>query len=171
MHQANWMSMSIIVTLLACMVQRFVSSMSLNKYASAASYRHKMVCPWKCKSYLPTSRAILWTSHEKGLLQMRSSVLFWNWWISQRATIPSQYFWGFFSGANCKNSFWGALPPMVGQNFLWAGSSVPNIDGPASTAIWANCQGWWWLHWPPHLFQLLCLLYPFVQLLLTGRGF
>ena len=32
-------------------------------------------------------------------------------------------------------------------------------------------SGWQWLWWPPHLFQLLCLLYPFVQLLLTGRGY
>ena len=34
----------------------------------------------------------------------------------------------------------GALPPMIGQSFLQAGSSPPNIDGMASAAIWANCQ-------------------------------
>ena len=37
-----------------------------------------------------------------------------------------------------RNSFWGALPPMVGQSFLWTGSS-PEADGPGSAAIWANC--------------------------------
>ena len=55
-----------IVTLLVCMVQRLVSSISPTKYASADSCRHKMVCPWKCRSYLPTSRAISWTSCKKG---------------------------------------------------------------------------------------------------------
>ena len=28
---------------------------------------------------------------------------------------------------------------MVGWSFLQAGSSPPNIDGPASAAIWTNC--------------------------------
>ena len=35
--------------------------------------------------------------------------------------------------------FQKVLPPMVGWNFLQAGSSLPDIDGPASAAIWANC--------------------------------
>ena len=33
----------------------------------------------------------------------------------------------------------GALPPTVGQSFLLAGSFLPNVDGLASAAIWANC--------------------------------
>ena len=70
---------------------------------------------------------------------MRSSVLFWNWQISQRATIPSQYFQA-FSFPAIKNSFLGPLPPTVGWNIFLAGSSPPNIDGLASAAIWANCQ-------------------------------
>ena len=37
-----------------------------------------------------------------------------------------------------KNSCWGALLPTVGWNFLLTGSSLPDIDGPASIAIWAN---------------------------------
>ena len=46
----------------------------------------------------------------------------------------------FFTLLACKNYFWGgALPPMVGWSFLRAGSSPPNLDGPDSTAIWANC--------------------------------
>ena len=32
----------------------------------------------------------------------------------------------------------GALPPMVSQSFLLAGSSLPDVDGPDSAAIWAN---------------------------------
>ena len=72
------MSLGIIVTHFACMAQRLVSSMRPTKYASAASCRHIMALPWKHKSYLPTSRAISWTSHEKGSFLIRSSVLFWN---------------------------------------------------------------------------------------------
>ena len=98
-----------------------------------------MALPWKRRSNFPTSRAISWTSHEKGSFLMRSSVLFWNCWISQRATVPGWYFLVFLTFLAWRNSFWGALPPTVGQSFLWTGSS-PKSDGPASTAIWANCQ-------------------------------
>ena len=121
------------------MVQRLVSSMRPTTYASAASSRHMMVLPWKCKSYLPTSRAISWTNHEKGNFLMRSSVLFWNHQISQRATVPGQYFLVFLTLLAWRNSFQGALLPTVGWSFLLNGSSLPNVDGPASTAIWANC--------------------------------
>ena len=69
---------------------------------------------------------------------MRSSVLFWNCQISQRATVPGQYFLVFFTFLVLRNSFQGALPPTVGQGFLLTGSS-PKADGPASAAIWANC--------------------------------
>ena len=108
-------------------------------YASAASCRHIMALPWKCKSYLPTSRAISQTSHEKGSFLIRSSVLFWNCQISQRATVPGWYFLVFLTLPAWRNSFQGALPHTVGWSFLLTGYS-PKADGPASTAIWANCQ-------------------------------
>ena len=133
------MSLGIIVTQFACMAQRLASSMRPTKYASAASCRHTMVLPWKHKSYLPTSRAMSGTSHQKGSFLIRSSVLFWNHQISQRATVPGQYFLVFLTFPAWRNSFWGALPPMVGWSFLWTGSSS-EADDPASTAIWANCQ-------------------------------
>ena len=91
-------------------------------------------------SYLPTSRAILQTSHEKGIFQIRSSVLFWNWQILQRALVPGWYIWGLFTFPAFRDSFWGTLPPTVGWSFLLAGSSPPSMDGPASAATWANCQ-------------------------------
>ena len=75
----------------------------------------------------------------KGHLCMRSSVLLWNWQILWRATIPSQYFWGLFNMPAVKNSFLGALPPMVGQSFFWAGSSPTDVDGPTSVAICTSC--------------------------------
>ena len=113
--------------------------MRLTKYASAASCRHIMALLWKHRSYLPTSRAVSGTSHEKGNFLIRSSVLFWNCQISQRAIVPGWYFLVFLTLPAWRNSFWGALPPMVGGSFLQTGSS-PKADGPASTAIWANCQ-------------------------------
>ena len=53
--------------------------------------------------------------------------------------MPGQYFLVFLTLPAWRNSFLGALPPMVSWSFLLTGSSLPNIDGPASTAIWANC--------------------------------
>ena len=53
--------------------------------------------------------------------------------------MPGQYFLVFLTFPAWRNSFWGALPPMVGQSFLLTGSS-PNADSPASAAIWANYQ-------------------------------
>ena len=138
MQWANWMSLGIIVSRFACMVQRLASSMRLTTYASAASCRHIMVLPWKCRSVLPTERAISWTSHEKGSFLLRSSVLFWNRQISQRATVPGWYFLVFLTFPALRNSFQGALPPTVGQSFLLTGSS-PETDSLASTAIWAIC--------------------------------
>ena len=140
MRWTSWMSLGIIVTCLAWIAQRLVSSRSPTKYASAASSRVNMACALKCMSYFPTSRAISQTSCEKGIFWIRSSVLFWNQWISQRATIPSQYFWDLFTFPAFRNSFWGALPPTVGQSFLLASSLPPNVDGPASTSILANCH-------------------------------
>ena len=139
MQWASWISLGIIVTLFACMMQRLASSIRLTIYASAAFCRHIMALPWKCKSYLPTSRAILWTNCEKGSFLMRSSVLFWNCQISQRATVPGQYFLVFLTFPAWRNSFQGALAPTVGWSFLLTGCSWPKADGLASTAIWANC--------------------------------
>ena len=139
MQQAIWMSLGIIVTLFAWMVQRLVPSMRPTIYTSAASCRHTIALPWKCKPYLPTSRAISQTNCKKGSFWMRSSVFFWNCQISWRATVPGWYFLGFLTLPAWRNSFWGALPPTVGQSFLLAGSSSPDLDGPASVAIWTNC--------------------------------
>ena len=129
------MSLGIIVIHFACEAQRFVSSMRPTIYASTVSCKHIIACPWKYRSYLTTSRAILQTNCEKGSFQIRSSVLFWNQQISQRATVPGQYFMVFLTLLAFRNSFQGALPPAVGQSFFLAGSSPPVIDGPASTAI------------------------------------
>ena len=75
----------------------------------------------------------------RGSFWIRSSVLFLNCHISWRSTVPGWYFLDFFTLPACKNSFWGALSPMVGWSFLWASSSPPNVDGLVSAAIWTNC--------------------------------
>ena len=72
---------------------------------------------------------------QEGELLNRSSVLFWNCQISQRATVPGQYFLVFLTIPASRNSFWGALPPMVGCSFLLTVSSLPSVDGQASAAI------------------------------------
>ena len=138
MQRANWISLGIIVTLFAWMAHRLASSKRDTENASAASSRHMMAFPCKCRSLLPTSWAISHTSHEKGSFLMRSSVLFWYCQISQRATVPGRYFLVFLTFPAFRNSFNEALPPMAGQSFLQVGSS-PKADGPASAAIWANC--------------------------------
>ena len=140
MQQANWISLGIIVTHFAWMVQRFVSSMRPTIYASAASCRHIIVCPWKCMSYLPTCMAISWTSHEKGSFWIRSSVLFWNCLILHGGQLSqASTFWAFSPGLPARIPSGGALPPTVGWSFLQAGSSQPDLDGPVSAAIWTNC--------------------------------
>ena len=158
MQQANWMSLGIIVTHFACMVQRLVSSMRPTTYASAASCRHIMVLPWKCRSVLPMWRAISRTSCEKGSFLIRSLVLFWNHQISQRATVPGWYFLVFFTFPAMSNSFWGALPPMVGQSFLVTNSS-PKADGPSLHSHLGQLLVWWWWWWPTHILKQSSLLY------------
>ena len=158
MWWANWMSLGIIVTHFTCMAQRLASSMRLTKYASAASCRHIMALPWKYKSYLPTSRVISWTSHEKGSFLMRSLVLFWNCWISQRATVPGWYFLVFLTLPAWRNSFWGGfashsrweLPP----DWLLPWSRWPSLYSPLGQLL--GWQQWWW---PTHILQPSYLLY------------
>ena len=132
-----------------------------------------MVLPWKCRSYLPTLRAISWTSHEKGSFLIKSSVLFWNHQIFQRATVPGQYFLVFLTFPALRNSFWGALPPMVGQSFLLTGS-YPKAEGPASHSHLGQLSGWQWQWRPSHILQLSGLLNPplclFQPLLLLSHG-
>ena len=49
-HLASWMSLGILVTLLAWIVHRFVSLNRPTKYASAASCRHIMAADWNCRA-------------------------------------------------------------------------------------------------------------------------
>ncbi|KAF8733140.1 hypothetical protein HU200_015513 [Digitaria exilis] len=100
MRRASWMSLGMMVTRLAWMAQRLVSSKSPTRYASAASCR---------------------TRRWNGSLRMSSSVLFWYLRISRSATVPGRKRWGFFTppvaGADLRaafvaSCFRGALPPV-----------------------------------------------------------
>ena len=125
MWWANRISLGIIVTLFACMVQMLAYSMRLTIYASAASCRHIMVLPWKCKWYLPTSRAISQTNCKKRSFLMRTSVLFWNCQISWRATVPGWYFLVFFTLPAWRNSFWGLCLPQYVRASSWLAPPYP----------------------------------------------
>ena len=128
------------VTCFTWMAHRLASSKSPTKYASAASCRVKMVCTWKSISYHPTSMVISRNRCEKGNIWIRRSVLFWNWQILWRATIPGSYLGDFFTLPAFRNSFQGAMPPVVGLSFLLTTSSPPDIDGLASAATRDNCR-------------------------------
>merc|ERR1712224_951651 len=108
------------VTRLAWMAQRLVSSKSPTREASEASWRAITAEDWKRRSVLK-SWAISLTRRWNGSLRMRSSVDFWYLRISLRATVPGRYLWGFFTppvdGADLRaalvaSCFLGALPPV-----------------------------------------------------------
>ncbi|CAN1166113.1 hypothetical protein LINPERPRIM_LOCUS34114 [Linum perenne] len=96
-----------IVTLLAWIAQRLVSSKSPTRYASAASWRAETAELWNLRSVLK-SWAISRTRRWKGSLRIKSSVLFWYLRISRRATVPGLNLCGFFT------------PPVAGADFLAA---------------------------------------------------
>ncbi|PKI77409.1 hypothetical protein CRG98_002182 [Punica granatum] len=101
------MSFGMMVTLLAWIAHRLVSSNSPTRYASAASWSASTAWLWNLRSVLK-SCAISRTSLWNGSFLMSSSVLFWYFLISRSATVPGLYLWGFFT------------PPVVGADFLAA---------------------------------------------------
>merc|ERR1711907_614739 len=80
------------VTLLAWMAHKLVSSKRPTMYASAASWRARTAEDWNLRSVLK-SEAISLTSLWNGSFLMRSSVDFWNLLISLRATVPGLNLW------------------------------------------------------------------------------
>ncbi|KAF2925317.1 hypothetical protein DAI22_06g043200 [Oryza sativa Japonica Group] len=120
MRRASWMSLGMMVTRLAWMAHRLVSSKSPTRYASAASCSAATAELWKRRSVLK-SWAISRTRRWKGSLRMSSSVLFWYLRISRSATVPGLKRCGFFTppvaGADLRaalvaSCFLGAFPPV-----------------------------------------------------------
>ncbi|KAK8448795.1 hypothetical protein SEVIR_7G103250v4 [Setaria viridis] len=120
MRRASWMSLGMIVTRLAWMAHRLVSSNRPTRYASAASCSAATAEDWNRRSVLK-SCAISRTSRWNGSFRIRSSVLFWYLRISRSATVPGRNLWGFFTppvaGADLRaalvaSCLRGALPPV-----------------------------------------------------------
>ncbi len=124
---ASCMSLGIMVTLLACMAHRLVSSNSPTMYASAASCRASTAWLWNLRSLL-YSCAISLTNLWNGSFLISSSVDFWNFLISLSATVPGRNlwiflipstwcapwaFWGVFRAALFANCLRGALAPVA----------------------------------------------------------
>ncbi|KAF8662187.1 hypothetical protein HU200_056384 [Digitaria exilis] len=116
------MSLGMMVTRLAWMAQRLVSS----KRPTSTAWL------WKRRSVLK-SWAISRTRRWKGSLRIRSSVLFWYLRISRSATVPGLYLWGFFT------------PPVVGADFLAACTKSSANAGrreEGSGEAWAAGDAW-----------------------------
>jgi len=108
------------VTLLAWIAHKLVSSKRPTKYASLASWRAATAELWNLKSVLK-SWAISRTKRWKGSLRIKSSVDFWYLLISRRATVPGRYLCGFLTppvagallrAALVASCLRGALPPV-----------------------------------------------------------
>ena len=119
-RRASWMSLGMIVTRLAWIAQRLVSSKSETRYDSEASWSARMAVPWKRRSDLK-SWAISRTRRWNGSLRMSRSVDFWYLRISRSATVPGRYRCGFLTppvvGADLRaalvaSCLRGALPPV-----------------------------------------------------------
>ena len=139
------------------MVHRLASSKRDTKNASAASCRHMMVLPWKCRSLLPTSWAISQTSREKGIFQMRSSVLFWypldlTKGNCARPVLPGLLY------LPCLQELllWGLAPN--GRVELPLGRLLPQGRWPGLCSHLGQLSGWWRWWWLPHLLQPFSLL-------------
>ena len=89
------MSLGMIVTRLACMAHKFVSSKSPTKYASAASWRAANAWAVILASDLKSCTISL-IRRQKGAFLISNSVLFWYLLISRSATVPGLNLWGFF---------------------------------------------------------------------------
>ena len=90
-HCASWMSLGMMVTLLACTAQRLASSRGPTRYASEASCNAIIAPLWNLMFTLPRSWASSLTSLWNGSFLMSNSVDFWYHLISHRATVPGQY--------------------------------------------------------------------------------
>ena len=85
---ASCISQGRIVTHLACIMHKFVSSISQMIYASATSCNANTIPAW-IKWYACSFCKISQTSWRNGIFGISSSVIFWYQWISHRACVPS----------------------------------------------------------------------------------
>ena len=161
MRRASWMSFGMMVTRLAWIAHKLVSSNSPTRYASEASCSAMTAEDWKRRSVLK-SCAISRTSRWNGSLRISSSVLFWYRLISRRATVPGRYRCGFFTppvagalflAAFVASCFLGALPPVDLRAVCFVLAMTCIREKPIHTAKFSRksvlrCNPWqgWNLH-------------------------
>ncbi len=104
---ASQISLVIIVTLLAWMAHKLVSSKRPTKQASEASQRARTALLQNLNSF-QKSCAISLTNLQKGSFLINNSVDFQYFLISLKATVPGRNLCGFFT------------PPVAGADFLAA---------------------------------------------------
>ena len=122
----SWRSLDMIVTLLAWIATRFVSSNKETMYASAASWRARIAWLWKRISFLKWV-AISFTKRWNGNFLMSSSVVFWYFLIYLRATVPGLNRWGFLT------------PKGMGAVFLAILVATSCFLGTFIADLWAVC--------------------------------
>ena len=135
---ASCISLGIIVTCLAWIVHKLVSSNRPTIYASMASCKAPMALAWNQRSVLK-SWVISRMRRATGSFLHSSSVDFWYLRISRKVTVPGLYLWGFFTppvalfhGAFCpkdivlSTSFRAALLPIP---VLWRGMGLMGWRG------------------------------------------
>ena len=119
---ASYMSLGMIVTLLAWIAARLVSSKRPTMKDSVASCRARTAELWNLRSFL-NSDAISRTNLWKGSFLMSRSVDFWKRLISRRATVPGLNLWALltppattglaiFFACLTATCFLGAFPPV-----------------------------------------------------------
>ena len=89
MRRASCTSFGMIVTRLAWIAHKLVSSKRPTRYASDASWSARTAEDWNRKSVLK-SCAISRTRRWNGSLRIKSSVDFWYLRISRKATVPGR---------------------------------------------------------------------------------
>ena len=105
---ANWISFSIMVTCLACMMHKLVSSNNKMRYTSATSCNAVIAAGDILNTCPPCHRSCTnsLTRQSNGALLIRSSVDHWYLLISHNATVPGLYLLGFGP------SVLGSFPPV-----------------------------------------------------------
>ena len=127
---------------LFCMygAKRLASSMRPNQvYFCSLLQAYYSALPWKCKSNLPTSKAISQTSCEKGSFLIRSLVLFWNCQISQKSNCARPVLPGLFNFSSLEKFLLGGfashgqseLPP----DWLLPWSRWPSLQQPSGPTV------------------------------------
>ena len=119
---ANWISFGIMVTCLACLVHKFVSSNSKTRYTSAASCNAITAVGDTLNSCSPHHRSCTnsLTRRPNGAL-LSSSVDCWYLLMSRSAMVPGLYLLGFWA------SVLSSLPPLCLASALAAATLLASF--------------------------------------------